>query len=83
MVAISRSDANILLSSFCVIIVLLPIVLDHPLQPLDPIQKHRNEHLSVDFTDNSAYCAFQGRPVREMDSLDLLFQKTKEEVTRG
>jgi hypothetical protein len=64
-------------------LVVLSIVLDNPLKPLDPIQKHSNEHFSVDFTEKSACCAYEGLLVREMASLDLFFQKTKEEeVTR-
>jgi hypothetical protein len=58
---------------FYLAIVVLPAVLDHLLKPLDPIQKHGDEHFSGDFSCHSAYCAFDGLAVREMDSLDLLF----------
>jgi hypothetical protein len=65
-------------------IVVLPDVLDNPLQPLDPILKHRNEHFLVDFTENSAYCAFEGLAVQKMDSSDLWFYETKEKgVVQG
>ena len=64
--------------------VVLPFVLDHPLKPLHPIHKHRDEQFSVDSTEYLAYRALQSLPVCQMDSLELLFQKTKEEeVTRG
>jgi hypothetical protein len=82
--AISRSNANVFLSLFYSAIVALPVVLNHPLKRLDPIQRHRNELFSVDFTENSAFGAFEGLSVRKTDSLDVLFQKAKEEeATRG
>jgi hypothetical protein len=53
-------------------------------KPLDSIQEHGNEHFSFELTDYSGYCAFEGLPVLETDSLDLLSYNTKEEeVTRG
>jgi hypothetical protein len=69
---------------FSSVIVVLPSILDHPLTPLHPLHKHRNEDFSIDFTELSTYCALESLPVRQMDALELSFEKTKEEeVTRG
>jgi hypothetical protein len=63
-------------------IAILSIVLDYSLKPLDPILKHRNEHLSVDFAEYLVDRTFSTVPVRKVDSLQLLFQKTEEkEIT--
>jgi hypothetical protein len=69
---------------FYPVIVVLPSILDHPLKPLHPLHKYRNEDFSVDFTEYLTYCALESLPVRQMDALELSFEKTKEEeVTRG
>jgi hypothetical protein len=69
---------------FYSVIVVLPSILDHPLKPLHPLHKYRNEDFSVDFTDYSTHRALESLPDRQMDASELLFEKTKEEeVTRG
>jgi hypothetical protein len=79
----SRPNINIFVVFYSGIVVLIP-VRDHLMKPLDPIQGHRNEHFSVDLTKYLACRAFQGLPVREMDSPDLLFENIEEEeVSRG
>jgi hypothetical protein len=75
---ISRASVDIFFIFYSAIVVLTAVLAD-PVKPLDPIQEHGNEHILVDLTEYSAYCAFQGLPVREINSLDLLFEKTKEE----
>jgi hypothetical protein len=69
---------------FYSVIAVLPFILDHPLKPLHPLHKYRNEDFSVDFTEYSIYCALESLPVCQMNALELSFEKTKEEeVTRG
>jgi hypothetical protein len=61
-----------------------PSILDHPLKPLHLLYKYRNDDLSVDFTEYLTYCALESLPVRQMDALELSFEKAKEkEATRG
>jgi hypothetical protein len=65
-------------------IVVFPSILDHPLKPLYPFHKHRNEDFPVDFTEYGTYSALESLPVGQMDALELSFEKTKEEeVTRA
>jgi hypothetical protein len=71
-------------SIFHSVIVLLPSILDHPLKPLHPLRKYRNDDFSVDFAEYLTDCALESLLVRQMHALELSPEKTKgEEVTRG
>jgi hypothetical protein len=49
---------HVFFSLFYLPIAKLPIILDHSLKPLDPIEKHRNDHVSVDFAEYLAHHSF-------------------------
>jgi hypothetical protein len=64
-------------------IAILSIVLDHPLKPPDPIQKHRNEHSPVDFDEYLAYHTFYALPSGEWIPCSFCLRKSGKEVTWG
>jgi hypothetical protein len=71
-------------SMFYSVIVGLPSILGHSLKPLHPLHNYRNDNFSVNFTEYVTCCALESLPVLQMGTLELSFEKTKEEeVTRG